>query len=406
MRIAYLTTQYPKVSHTFIRREISELERRGHNVMRLAIRDSGEAMADDADKAEALRTFRCLAQPKWRLLADTALTLLSRPRCFVRALATTLKLGQRSDRGLIRHLAYLVEAASLLRVVQAAGIQHVHVHFGTNSAAVALLMRYLGGPTYSVTVHGPDEFDAPIGLSLGDKVHAAAFVVAISDYCSAQIRRWCDPAEWGKIHVVHCTVDEKFLQEAQPLKAGARTLVCVGRLSAQKAQLLLVDAVARLMREGVDVDLVLAGDGEMRKAIEARIAETGIGDRVQITGWIDEHSVRRHLLNARALVLPSFAEGLPVVIMEAFALGRPVVSTSIAGIPELLVQGENGWVVPSGSIDRLVDVLRQLMSVSDETLTTMGLAGQKRVRQAFTAGTEVARLEMLLQQAVAARGNC
>lgn len=403
LRLAYLTTEYPKVSHTFIRREIVELERRGHSVMRLAIRDSGGAVADAADRAEAEKTFHCLSQPKWRLFWDAAVVKVRHPLRWLSAVSAMFAMARRSDRGLLRHVAYLVEAASLLRQVQRAGIEHVHVHFGTNAAAVARLMRRLGGPSYSITVHGPDEFDAPVGLSLRDKVREAAFVVAISDFCSAQIRRWADISDWKKIHVVRCTVDEKFLQDAQPVAGRSTMLVCVGRLSAQKAQLLLVEAMGRLVREGVDLRLVLAGDGEMRQAVEQRIAELALEDRVKITGWIDETQVRRYLLDSRALVLPSFAEGLPVVIMEAFALGRPVVSTSIAGIPELLRHGENGWVVPAGNVEALVEALRQLMETPVERLTTMGLAGQQRVRLRHTANTEVTRLEILFERTAAER---
>src|SRR5690606_18965936 len=111
-----------------------------------------------------------------------------------------------------------------------------------------------------------------------------------------------------------------------------RTLVCIGRLTPQKGQLLLVDAIKRLADEGVDAKLVLAGDGEMRLEIERRITQAGVQDRVQITGWVDEAAVRQHLRAARALVMSSFAEGLPVVIMEAMAMGRPVIATTIAGI--------------------------------------------------------------------------
>ncbi|MHA1572540.1 MAG: colanic acid biosynthesis glycosyltransferase WcaL, partial [Alphaproteobacteria bacterium] len=147
------------------------------------------------------------------------------------ALRTTLGMGKKSDRGLLRHLAYLVEACHLLGVAGRAGVQHVHVHFGTNAAAVARLIRRLGGPTYGFTVHGPTELDAPIGFDLRGKISDAAFVVAISDFCRAQLYRWSDPGDWHKIHVVRCTVGEEFFDAAAPLDPASHTFVSIGRLA-------------------------------------------------------------------------------------------------------------------------------------------------------------------------------
>lgn len=397
LRLAYLTTEYPKVSHTFIRREIVELERRGHHVMRLAIRDSGGAVADAADAQEAERTFHVLSQPKWKFLLAVAVVMLRWPVRWFRALRMTLQMNRASNRGLVRHLAYLVEAALLLRVLEREKIQHVHVHFGTNAAAVARLVRCLGGPSYSMTVHGPGEFDSPVGFSLGAKTVDAAFVIAITDYCAAQLRRWVPYEHWRKIHIVRCSVGEQFFMEDSPIDPNSRTLVCIGRLTPQKGQLLLVDAIKRLADEGVDAKLVLAGDGEMRSEIERRIMQAGVQDRVQITGWVDEAAVRQHLHAARALVMASFAEGLPVVIMEAMAMGRPVIATTIAGIPELVRAGENGWLVTAGNIDELTDAMRDALQASAERLAAMGQAGRQRVRERHLTSTETARLEGILQ---------
>ncbi len=390
--LAYLTTEYPKASHTFIRREILGLERSGQTVLRLAIRASEASIVDPADVAEQGRTTHFLSEPRLKLLYSSLVVLLSRPRAFVRAVAMTLRMARRSDRGFLRHAAYLVEATYLLRLSQRARIRHVHVHFGTNAAAVARLAQCLGGPTYSLTIHGPDEFDGPQSLSLPAKFAEALFVVAISDYCAAQIRRWLPYEQWRKIHVVHCTVDDSFFDSAQPIDPTSRTLVCVGRLTAQKGQFVLLDALAQIVEEGIDAQLVLAGDGELRPQIERRITELELQDRVEITGWIDESEVCRRLLEARALILPSFAEGLPVVIMEAFALGRAVVSTTIAGIPELVVPKENGWLVPAGNVGELATAMRAVLEAPSEQLDHMGRIGQERVRQSHRSATELPKL--------------
>jgi colanic acid/amylovoran biosynthesis glycosyltransferase len=396
LRLAYLTAQYPKISHTFIRREIEELERRGHEVMRLAIRPSGEAMVDARDCAETGRTFFVLDQPKWRLVAALG-EAIRRPARALRALGVARSMHRRSDRGLARHLAYLLEAMVLVRELRRLGIRHVHVHFGTNPAAVARLMKALGGFSYSLTIHGPDEFDAAIGLDLEGKITDAAFVAVISEFAAAQVRRWVRTEHWEKIHVVRCAIDDEFLEPVEPIRAENSTLLSIGRLSAQKGQVLLLEAIAELMREGRTVQLVLAGDGELRGLIEERIAALRLNGCIEITGWIDGDEVRRRLAAARALVLPSVAEGLPVVIMEALAMGRPVVSTHVAGIPELVRDHENGWLVPAGSKEALVAVLREVLEAPADRLNEMGQAGRAAVRRAHSLADQVDRLESLLR---------
>lgn len=396
MRIAYLTTAYPEVSHTFIRREILELERRGHEVLRLSVRAPTSRLVDPLDLAEQPRTEVLLAQPV--AIAGAVLrNLLARPLRFTRALATTLAMSRTSERGLLRHLAYLAEACRVRDRVAAQGCQHLHVHFGTNAAAVARLARVLGGPPFSVTMHGPDEFDAPVALSIADKVHDAAFTVAISHFGAAQLRRWSRPDDWERIAIVRCTIGGDFEKPAGPIPPDSKTFTCVGRLSAQKGQLLLIDAFADLLAGGADARLVLAGDGDLRGAIEARIAARGIGERVTITGWIGAERVRELLQASRALVLPSFAEGLPVVIMEAFALGRPVVTTFVAGIPELVEPGRSGWLVPAGATAPLVAALREALDAPIERLESMGRHGRTRVLAEHGTAGQVDVLEALFR---------
>lgn len=399
MRLAYLTTQYPKVSHTFIRREITELERRGHQILRLAIRRPESEVVEPADLKEAAKTRCCLSEPPIALLGATLRLAIGRPLAFARALLLALRMAARSERGWLRHVAYLVEGCFFVGLVAREGVEHVHVHFGTNAACVALLMRRLGGPPFSMTVHGPGEFDAPIGLSLGDKVTAAEFTVAVSSFARAQIRRWIPYEHWPRVHLVRCSVNQRFFEEKAEIPESCRTLACVGRLTAQKGPLLLIDAMKELVSAGIDARLVLAGDGEMRAIVENRIRETGLGSRVEITGWIDEAEVRRCLREARCLVLPSFGEGLPVVIMEALAMGRPVISTYIAGIPELIRPGENGWLVPAGDRASLVQAMREACLASSERLQQMGAIGRQLAQCRHSVETEVAKLEVLLSDA-------
>lgn len=389
--LAYLTTAYPSVSHTFIRREILGLEQLGFPIQRYAIR-RGTLSGDPDDIAEESKTVHLLSAGRLRLLWLAARGSLAARFKVLTALRTTLRLSRASERGLLRHLAYLFEALALLTLFRQRKVRHVHVHFGTNAAAVALLVKQLGGPTFSMTVHGPDEFDAAIGLSIGAKIAEASFTVAISSYCASQLRRWAKFTDWPRIHVVHCTVGGDWFEAATPVADSARDFVSVGRLSAQKAQILLVDAFADAVSRGVEGRLVLVGDGELREAIEARIRARSIQDRVTITGWATGSQVRDWLLRSRALVLPSFAEGLPMVLMEAMALQRPVIATQIAGIPELVRGGVDGWLVIAGDHDALVDAFVTAGAADIGTIRELGAQAQQRVRARHSTATEVAKL--------------
>ena len=390
-RVAYLVNQYPHVSHSFIRREIRGLEAHGLEVPRFTLRRAGVELVDPADREEATKTRVVLDAGLLGLAGAGAWAALTRPARFVRAAALAWRLGRRSGKR-VRSFAYLAEACLLVRWLSREKVDHLHAHFGTNPVDVAALARVLGGPPFSFTLHGPKEFDRPEALSLGEKVARAEFVAAISSFGKSQLSRWCPAADWPKIKVVRCGVDAAFL-DAGPLPIpSAPRMVCVGRLVEQKGQLVLVEAAARLAARGLDFELVLAGDGPMRPQVEAAIAAHGLGGRVRITGWLSNDQVKAEMTAARLFVLPSFAEGLPVVLMEALALGRPVVTTYVAGIPELVKDGVNGWLVPAGDPDALAAALAEGLLADDARLAGMGRAGVEAVRAAHDAGREAGKL--------------
>lgn len=399
MKVAYLVNQYPRTSHTFIRREILALEAQGVEVLRFSIQPAGEALASELDRQELARTRIVLDAGAAGLLAGAAAAALRGPAAFARALRLAVSLGWRSDRGLARHLVYLAEAAVLVGWLRRAGAQHLHAHIGTNPAAVAALCRELGGPPFSFTVHGPEEFDKPEFLGLGEKVRRAAFAVAISSFGRSQLYRWARHADWGKLQVIRCGVGDDLLgAPLTPVPAAAR-LVCVARLSEQKGHLLLVEAAGRLARDGVPFELVLVGDGPLRGPVEALVARLGLTRQVRLAGWMDGDQVRAEILAARALVLPSFAEGLPVVVMEALALGRPVITSAVAGTPELVESGVTGWLVPAGSVEGLVEAMRAALAADPARLAEMGRAGAALVAAHHDAGREAAKLAALFQAA-------
>ena len=397
MRIAYFINQYPKVSHSFIRREILALERQGFVVQRIALRGWDAELVDAEDVSERDKTQYVLQGGVKELLVPVLQVLRAQPRRFLSALWLALRMGQRADRPWPYHLVYLSEACRVLIWLQAFGAEHVHAHFGTNSTEVVMLANVLGGPAYSFTVHGPEEFDKPQFIHLGEKVRRAAFVAAISSYGRSQLFRWVAHAHWPRVKVVHCGLERAFHEVAAVAVPSAPRLVCVGRLCEQKGQLLLLEAARILAAQGVEFEIVLAGDGEMRAEIEALIARHGLQAQVRITGWISSEQVRAEILAARALVLPSFAEGLPVVIMEAMALRRPVLTSYVAGIPELVKEGVNGWLFPAGAVDELVAALADCLAQPVEVLQRMGEAAYQRVLERHDIDTEAAKLANLFR---------
>lgn len=390
--VAYLTNQYPKVSHAFIRRELLQMEAAGVTVHRYSVRPTPDQLVDEGDIAENDKTKIILQEGAVGLLLAMIAVFVQDSGRFIDVLREAWRIGYRSDRGRLLHIVYFAEACVLKRWAERDGVQHIHVHFGTNPTTVAMLCRMLGGPRYSFTVHGPDEFDKATILSLRDKIHHSAFTVAITEFCRSQLYRWSDYGDWSKIQVVRCGLDSKFLGEAVQPAPDVPTFVCVGRLCEQKGQILLVRAAAQLKTRGRRFKLVFVGDGEMRKDVEAVVDAHDMHAEVEITGWASSDEVKRRLLDCRALALPSFAEGLPAVIQEAFALGRPTISTYIAGIPELVTDGETGWLVFAGDEPSLVDAMEKCLDTPIETIHAMGQRAQDAAAAAHDVRTEAGKL--------------
>lgn len=379
MHIAYILNSYPQPSHSFIRREIRALEAQGHTVTRLAMRPGDVPLVDVQDLEEAAATHYVLQRGVLTLLRAAVLNLVAAPARFISALTLALRCGRRSEVGVFKHLIYLVEAAYAVQVCAAARATHAHAHFGTNAATVAMLGAALGGPAYSFTVHGPEEYDAPRAQCLGEKVARSKFTVAISSFGRSQLSRWARPDHWDQIKVVHCGIDPARFPTPPPLPQGAPRFVTIGRFVEQKGQLVALDALTELVRSHPAAHLTLISDGEMRGAIETRIAALDLGDHVTLTGWVDETRILAELTAAHALLMPSFAEGLPMVIMEAMAAGRLVIATYIAGIPELVQPGKTGWLVPAGDADALAQAMGDLATTEPAELAQMAQAARTRV---------------------------
>ena len=380
MRIAYLVNCYPAVSHSFIRREIAAIEDAGGTILRFSVRPANlAALPDPKDVLEYDKTRVILNQPWLQLVLSMLIKMIGSPLQFYQAVQITFTNSSLRLSDVIRRIAYLSEAAWLSNQLKHEKIDHLHAHFGTNSAMVARLSKKLGGPPYSFTVHGPDEFDNIREMDLKGKIADSAFCVAISSYGRGQLMRWSHFSDWRKIEVVRCGVDDDFIKGDQLKQISNYPRFCsVARLSSQKGIPLIVEAAARLKREGYLFKIELIGDGEIRHQIANIIQQNDVQDSVIIKGWSNSEDIIHTVLNSKAMVLPSFAEGLPVVIMEALALERPVIVTAIAGIPEL-VDNRCGWLIPSGSVDALVGAMKSALQSSPQDLSRMGVVGRKRI---------------------------
>jgi glycosyltransferase involved in cell wall biosynthesis len=403
MRLGWLASSYPRAVDTAVRNEVAILRERGHEVRTFAIRRTEPSqLTSELHRREAASTVY-LYSDHVRSAPFRSLALLARsPSRWLRGARLALSTRAPGLEAAVRQVAYFLEASVLADELVRGRVEHLHCHIAENPASVAMLASELSGVPWSMTVHGPYEFRAVEAWAFAEKLKRAAFTVCITEFTRSQCMMFLPPEEWRRLELVRCGPDPSFLAAEPPPPTDARRLVWVGRICEEKGVPILLEALSRIAREGLDFSCVMIGDGPLRGWTERRAAEIGLSARIQITGWLNGDEVRKQLGAARGLVLPSFAEGLPAVLMEALALERPVISTYIAGIPELVVPGVNGWLVPAGSPGALADALRQLLAASPERLHAMGAAGRRAVLSLHDARIEVARLEARIASEIGA----
>jgi colanic acid/amylovoran biosynthesis glycosyltransferase len=398
MELAYLTSVYPGVSNTFVEREVRMLRAHGTRVETLSVRrgDADDVLSER--HREALDSTWAIRPDGLSRLPLAHLRAFARsPRAYLRALALALRMSPGGARAMLWQGFYFVQAIALWDHLEPTPIRHVHVHFSNVAADVALLACAYGGPawSWSMTIHGPTDFYNVDPLNLPEKIRRAGFVICIGDFCRSQVSRCVSPDHWDKLEIVHCGVD--MVEFQAPEAAAARPsdrpleLLSVGRLAPDKGQPVLLRALAALGARGYDVRATLVGNGEERERLEALAAELGVADRVRLTGAVGQDEI--HALYARADVfcLPSFAEGVPVVLMEAMAMQVPVVATTIMGVPELVEDGRTGLLVPPANVERLTDAIARL--ADDGGLRErLGRAGREKVADEFELGAVGERL--------------
>ncbi len=377
--VAYLTGDYPKVSHTFILREVQAVRAAGVPVITCSIRKPPAAefkgQEELAARAETFYVIEAARNPL-RLLSAHGRALVRSPGTWLRTLALAFRMRAPGLKALLWQIFYFLEAGVLADHLRQNRVRHLHNHFGNSSCSVAVLAAELAGIPFSFTEHGPAIFFEVDRWSLPEKIARAAFVVAITHFCRSQLMLFSRPADWPKITIVHCGVTPEAYRR-DPGGNGKR-MAFVGRLDPVKGALLLIEAMARVLKAHPDATLTLAGDGPARGGAEARARALGIEGSVRFAGFMTQGQVADLLAQSDMLVLPSFAEGLPVVYMEALASRIPVVASRVAGVQELVEDGVTGYTIPPGDVDSLTDRILRLMD-DPATARAMGEAGRKAV---------------------------
>jgi glycosyltransferase involved in cell wall biosynthesis len=393
-RVAYLVSQYPALSHAFIETEVAALRELGVEVHTFSVRPSRPAeLLTERARAEAAATEVLLGSPA--ALVRALLALLRRsPGAVLTGLRVALTTGEPTLRRRVRQLFYLAEAIVLWWEMCRRRLTVVHVHLANNGADVGRLAATLGtavdGPDagwrWSLAMHGPTEFEDRTRFDLAAKVASASTIACITDFCRSQVMRLLPPEEWGKTSVVRMAVDAgRFRPTGDDggLRAGpgeALHVLTVGRLVPEKGAPVLVEAVALARAKGVPVRLSVVGAGPLATQLAAQAESAGVADAVELVGPVGQEDLPDRYRAADVFCLPSFAEGLPVVLMEAMASGLPVVTTAIAGIPELVEDHRTGLVVPAGRADLVADALVEL--AGDPALRRrLGEAGRAAVLQ-------------------------
>ncbi len=402
-RIGYLLSRYPAISHTFFLYEVLGLRALGLTIETASINQPDRALADlpPAEAAEAGKTYYIKGTSKAQALALLCSIVLAHPAIPLRGLLAVMRMPRLTARRRALWLAYLAEALLVGAWMRRRDLQHLHVHFGGPVASVGMLVSAAWGIPYSLTIHGPEELQDFSAYHLAEKLEEAKFILCISDFAKSQLMQRMPPASWTKLHVVRLGVTGDFLKEPATPTAQSHNavvqIVCVGRLVPEKGHRLLLEAVTRMRDAELAVQATLVGDGVEREALQHYAASLNIEDRITFAGARSHAETAALLRTADIFVLPSFAEGIPVALMEAMALQIPCVSTTVAGISELIRHGQDGLLVAPSNVDALTQAITLL--ASDEHLRhRLGASARARVMDCYNLPKNHAMLANVLRE--------
>ena len=383
--LAYVVSQYPMLSMIFIIREVMQLRSLGFQIDVASINAadrSTEGLTNDEANESAL-TYYVKPDGIRGALRAHVITLVGNTAGYIRGFAMAFKLGGTDILRVFYNLMYFTEALMVGIWMKGKGQQHLHAHMGAQSATVAMYVKKIFGFGFSITVHGPDEFyDAP-GQYLTQKVEAADFICCISNFARSQLMKLSSYEHWNKLEVSRLGVDPEVFSP-RPFEENPEIfeIICVGRLTPAKGQHILVDAVADLIKQGRSVRLRIVGDGPDRGSLEGHVQVLGLTSQIIFEGAVNQDRVRDLYSRADVFSIPSFAEGIPVVLMEAMAMEIPCVTTRITGIQELIRDGIDGLCVAPSATDELAEAIARLMD--DQLLRrSLGKNGRKRIIEKY-----------------------
>ena len=411
MKLAYVCSEYPAISHTFVLREIEALRELGASITTISLRRTPEEkLLSERDRRAAATTVSILP-PRWGRLVRAHLgAALRSPRAYLATLRYALGLARPGLRGRLWQFFYFAEAILLWSECDERGIRHLHVHLANAAADATMVAVHYGNArnpgrwSWSFTMHGPTEFWEIRHYRLAEKLESASFVVCISDFCRSQLMTLCEPERWARLRVVHCGIPvEQFTRRTPPAEPGpGARILYIGRLVPEKGQTVLLEAIAELTRRGHEVTATIAGEGALKPELEKMARRLRLNDRVEFPGAVGQHQLRDLYEEAAVFCLPSFGEGVPIVLMEAMAMEVPPISTRIAGIPELIEHEHGGLLIPPGRPDELADALESLLT-EPAFHRELAAGGRAKVLQEFDTDRSAAQLLAVFEEMLEGR---
>jgi colanic acid/amylovoran biosynthesis glycosyltransferase len=390
-KIAYLLHRFPGVTDTFIKREIRSLQKAGTSIQIVSVwrpKDTETTLQNLQEwSADVEFLLPCSA---FSILRKTFAVAFSSPSRFIAAVRLAMLTSRPGLRGITYQLIYFVEAILAADALRRLGIEHVHNHFGDHSGLVTMLAAKLTDIRYSISFHGPHIFLDAKYAAIKEKVRYAEFIRCISYFCRSQVIIFSESSDLDVLKIVHCGVNLEDY-EYRPPRKEVKQIFCAARLAPEKGIEFLIQAIAILADKKCEFELSLAGDGSSRVALRALTVRLGLAEHVKFLGNLTEQEIERELQTSDLFVLPSLAEGIPVSVMEAMAVGVPVIATNIAGTSELVEDGKTGFLVRPSDPDALADAIVRMTENYDLRLR-MSEQGRIKVTDEFDSDKETQKL--------------